>query len=112
MTSHLKRKMNDILIEEVNEGAMFEKDMLIPSRLPEFKGTMKVHQVVWDHSRPNVLAMRKLSCGVKDCAITSTECQHGNHIGFYHPNPDQTKDNDETRSIKILSNSLSCRNGL
>lgn len=84
LMEQLKKNVKGVIIEEVEEGGILEKDMLIPSNLPDFPGTMKVHQVVWDKTWSHNLAMRGLSCAIDDCATSSVECTHEKHLGFYN----------------------------
>ncbi|CAI6359153.1 unnamed protein product [Macrosiphum euphorbiae] len=53
------RKVQIILVYEHDIQSM--KDIL-PSEIPSFKGTFKVHEVVFIKEFPNKLVMRKLSC--------------------------------------------------
>ncbi|CAG5053192.1 unnamed protein product [Parnassius apollo] len=62
LISHLKIKCPGVSIEEVVESGVLEKELLIPSDLKEFRGTMAVHQAIWSCNNPEVLAMRRLSC--------------------------------------------------
>ncbi|CAH0577992.1 unnamed protein product [Chrysodeixis includens] len=40
---------------------------------------MKVHQVIWNSSKPN-------SCNAQQCMYQATKCEHGRHHGFYSLN--------------------------
>jgi len=53
------RKVEIILVYEHDIQSM---KSIIPSEIPSFKGTFKVHQVVFMKEFPNKLVMRKLSC--------------------------------------------------
>lgn len=100
LASHLEKNVPGVLLKVVEESGIFEKDLLIPSDLKEFRGTMSVHQVVWRSSDSHKLSMRRLSCGLDSCLHQSSECPHGQHIGFY-----TLGDNLERRDIMNLNNS-------
>lgn len=72
--SYLKTNVSGIILEEVAESAILEKEMLIPLEIKEFQGTMKVHQVVWSANTKNVLAMRRLSCDLDYCSQEAVQC--------------------------------------
>lgn len=79
----LKSAAKNVIIEEVQESGMFEKELLIPT-LPDFRGSMKIHQILWDVAQQNRLTMRKLSCSLDGCFTSAVECEHGLHLGFYN----------------------------
>lgn len=81
--THLKINIQRVVIQEVHETGIYEKDLLIPRELPSFRGTMKVHQAVWHASKKNALSLRKLSCAIDNCATSSVICAHEQHIGTY-----------------------------
>lgn len=108
--AYLKTNVSGIILEEVAESAILEKDMLIPQDIKEFQGTMKVHQVIWSANTKNVLAMRRLSCDLGNCSQEAVQCPHGNHIGFYQidsdPNLNTSKKNMSRTSKKTSRPSL------
>ncbi|CAG4969881.1 unnamed protein product [Parnassius apollo] len=83
LISHLKIRCPGVSIEEIVESGILEKELLIPSDLKEFRGTMAVHQAIWSCNNPEVLAIRRLSCDMGICSEESVQCSHGQHIGFY-----------------------------
>ncbi|CAB3232077.1 unnamed protein product [Arctia plantaginis] len=72
-----------IITKTINDSGIYEKDLLIPSDLKQFAGTMKVHQAVWNANEPNQLSMRKMSCAEGECKNNSASCEHGHHVGLY-----------------------------
>lgn len=88
LMTFLKTRVQGVTIQEVFECGIYEKDLLIPNDLPSFKGTMKVHQAMWNANNKNLLALRKLSCALDSCATSSVQCIHGKHIGYYHVQED------------------------
>ncbi|KAL4721481.1 hypothetical protein ACJJTC_004993 [Scirpophaga incertulas] len=77
----LKKKLTNIIIKIITDDHILQKDPLLPSNLRPFKGTLQVHQAVWDHSKSSV-ALRKLSCTEHTCLTNATYCHHGKHLGF------------------------------
>lgn len=56
------------------------KGIILPPNIPGFKGTMKVHQIIWTADSMKTIALRKLSCfECQDCRIS---CIHDKHLGF------------------------------
>ncbi|CAH0727108.1 unnamed protein product, partial [Brenthis ino] len=84
LISHLQIQISEGMIMEVHESGILETELLIPSDLKEFRGTMRVHQTIWTCNNPKVLAMRHLSCNLEKCSEESNYCPHGQHIGFYN----------------------------
>lgn len=58
---------------------------VVPSSIPAFKGTMKVHQVVYHKESPDNLIMKSLSC------FSCFECEH-NSLGQHEIPGDQESD--------------------
>ncbi|CAH2098872.1 unnamed protein product [Euphydryas editha] len=83
LSEKLKANVKGVITDIVQEADILQKDLLIPKEIREYKGTMKVHQVVWSSSKPNILAMRKLSCNAQQCMYQAVECEHERHHGFY-----------------------------
>ncbi|KAL4709566.1 hypothetical protein ACJJTC_007297 [Scirpophaga incertulas] len=77
----LKKKLTNIIIKIITDDHILQKDPLLPSNFRPFKGTLQVHQAVWDHSKSSV-ALRKLSCTEHTCLTNATYCHHGKHLGF------------------------------
>ncbi|CAH0718060.1 unnamed protein product, partial [Brenthis ino] len=84
LISHLQIQISGGMIMEVHESGILETELLIPSDLKEFRGTMRVHQTIWTCNNPKVLAIRYLSCNLEKCSEESNYCPHGQHIGFYN----------------------------
>ncbi|KAF9412049.1 hypothetical protein HW555_009327, partial [Spodoptera exigua] len=97
------------------------EDKIIPPNIPGFKGTMKVHQIIWTADNKKTITLRSLSCfECQDCFIP---CQHNKHLGYLNsdyygetecegpidlqlsPIPNTSTSSTVTRSpkIKILS---------
>lgn len=38
------------------------EDKIIPPNIPDFKGTMKVHQIIWTADNKKTITLRSLSC--------------------------------------------------
>ncbi|CAG4910899.1 unnamed protein product [Colias eurytheme] len=81
----LKEHLNNVIIDTVSEYAIFEKDLLLPKNLQHFKGTQKVHQIVWNLNKKAMVALRILSCTESSCRILANRCPHGNHLSFHEP---------------------------
>ncbi|CAH0407914.1 unnamed protein product [Chilo suppressalis] len=57
----VKENVKNVEIRVVNEADIIEKEIMLPKDISPFKGTMSVHQVLWNiHS--DFLEFRKLSC--------------------------------------------------
>lgn len=66
-----------IKLDIVNDYQIFEKDLLIPfEKLKPLKGTIKVHQVLWQKDYPDLI-FREMSCFV----CLSADCYHVKFIG-------------------------------
>ncbi|KAL4705600.1 hypothetical protein ACJJTC_004477 [Scirpophaga incertulas] len=70
-------KIHNVQIEIVDEDEVAKERF--PKNIPTFKGTMKVHQVVWSFSQPYIIALRALSCFA--CNDNFAPCSHGKHLG-------------------------------
>ncbi|CAH2105374.1 unnamed protein product [Euphydryas editha] len=92
LSEKLKSNVKGVITDIVQEADILQKDLLIPKEIREYKGTMKVHQVVWSSSKPNILAMRKLSCNAQQCMYQAVECEHGRHHGFYSLNREKAEE--------------------
>ncbi|KAJ2953949.1 hypothetical protein O0L34_g1586 [Tuta absoluta] len=102
------RKNVGVTIERVEESGILEKEMLIPTSLPKFTGTMQIHQVVWERNRKDVLAMRRLGCLSDECATSSTECKHGLHKSYYNLNmPNEGQNTEATKNTSRKNMKLS-----
>ncbi|KAL4708816.1 hypothetical protein ACJJTC_011780 [Scirpophaga incertulas] len=71
------RNIHNVQIEIVDEDEVAKERF--PKNIPTFKGTMKVHQVVWSFSQPYIIALRALSCFA--CNDNFAPCSHGKHLG-------------------------------
>lgn len=72
------KNIPNVYFEMVTERDIKEK--IFPPNIPGFKGTMKVHQVIWTSDSNKTVALRRLSCfECKDCSIS---CIHNKHLGF------------------------------
>ncbi|KAJ2937753.1 hypothetical protein O0L34_g19150 [Tuta absoluta] len=95
---HLRKNVSNVILKVVEASAIFEKDLLIPAKLKEFRGSMSVHQVVWSSKNADTLAMRRLSCGLDDFSLDAVECPHGQHIGFFNLKEFNTKNVNQGRT--------------
>lgn len=84
--SVLKSNVPGVICEVIDESGIQQKDMLVPT-LRSFKGTMRVHQAVWDANDKYTVALRSVSCTSGECAATSIRCYHGKHVGFFCIDP-------------------------
>ncbi|XP_026735951.1 uncharacterized protein LOC113499619 isoform X1 [Trichoplusia ni] len=69
----VSENVKNVEIKVVEEHEIKEKELLLPKDISPFKGTMLVHQVVWN-SRSEFLEFRKLSCFLCIDKI----CEHDN----------------------------------
>lgn len=79
----LKSNVPGVISEVIDDSVIQQKDLLVPI-LRSFKGTMRVHQAVWDANDKYTVALRSLSCASGDYATSSVRCDHGKHVGFYY----------------------------
>lgn len=77
---YLKTSIKNIKIEVVNETMITEKSNHLPQKLPSLKGTLSVHQVLWNIFCGSELTARKFSCF--ECKAGTT-CEHGAHLDFF-----------------------------
>lgn len=89
--------MNDhienIVIKVVEEADVTEREKKIPKDLKSFKGTLTVHQVIWDIYE-KYTTMRSISCFLCNAGEV---CHHNKHLGFIEnkktvPDPSYLKD--------------------
>ncbi|KAL4709200.1 hypothetical protein ACJJTC_008128 [Scirpophaga incertulas] len=76
----LKEHLKNIKIVVVEETKISEKSNSLPKTLPAFKGTLDVHQVLWDLFCGPDLTIRKFSCFKCKAGCA---CEHGAHLGFF-----------------------------
>lgn len=62
---------------------ILEKDRLLPHTLLPFKGTQKVHQIVWCNNKSESVVLRNLSGIEKSCLTEVGFSNHGKHLGFH-----------------------------
>ncbi|KAG6451047.1 hypothetical protein O3G_MSEX006925 [Manduca sexta] len=91
-------------IEVVKDIFITAKLKSIPLILPSFKGTLDVHQVLWDIFSGPDLTFRKFCCF--SCGA-HVECEHGAHLGF-HKVPDIT----ESAELTMLAATKSMRDNI
>ncbi|XP_046972969.1 uncharacterized protein LOC124539689 [Vanessa cardui] len=68
----------NVTVIAVNETDVRMREQKIPSKLDTFKGTLKVHQVLWQ-LHCDRLTLRSSSCFKCTCGQI---CDHGKHLGF------------------------------
>ncbi|KAL4706698.1 hypothetical protein ACJJTC_014453 [Scirpophaga incertulas] len=66
------------VVKAVEEADVVEREKKIPKDLKTFKGTLSVHQVIWDKYH-KWTTMRSISCFLCDAGEI---CHHGKHLGF------------------------------
>ncbi|KAL4716252.1 hypothetical protein ACJJTC_004746 [Scirpophaga incertulas] len=69
----VRENVKNVDIRAIEEHEILEKDVLLPKDISPFKGTMSVHQVIWN-KKSEFIEFRKLSCF--DCV--NKICDHGN----------------------------------
>ena len=62
LVSELTEACKGINIISINDQSFKEMDTFIPDNVQSFKGTLQVHQLVWHHTDPNIVHVRRLSC--------------------------------------------------
>ncbi|KAL4711454.1 hypothetical protein ACJJTC_005578 [Scirpophaga incertulas] len=68
----VRENVKNVDIRAIEEHEILEKDVLLPKDISPFKGTMSVHQVIWN-KKSEFIEFRKLSCF--DCV--NKICDHG-----------------------------------
>ncbi|CAB3232771.1 unnamed protein product [Arctia plantaginis] len=74
-----QQNIPNIKIEVVSDTFIIAKSNSLPLCLPTFKGTLDVHQVLWDIFCGQNLTFRKFSCFICEANV---QCEHGAHLGF------------------------------
>lgn len=74
----VRENIKNVEIRVVEEHEIREKEILLPKNIASFKGTMLVHQVLWN-SESEFLEFRKLSC--YECV--GTICKHDKHMQLH-----------------------------
>ncbi|KAJ2944203.1 hypothetical protein O0L34_g18180 [Tuta absoluta] len=77
ITSRIENEQLNIVVKTVDEKDIVLRTDMLPDNLKPFKGTLSVHQVVWESPVSN-LSLRKMSCF--ECSASQT-CVHGQHLG-------------------------------
>lgn len=97
--------IKNVEIRVVEEHEIREKEIHLPKNIAPFKGTMLVHQVLWN-SESEFLEFRKLSC--YECV--DTICKHDKHMQLHKiyrsaidSEVGNVKINSPNKKIKILS---------
>lgn len=102
----IKENVENIIIINVTENAVKEKENLIPKNLKPFRGTLSVHQVLWDVFSTK-LTLRKVSCFF--CNIDE-RCVHGKHLGFYDISQNVKKNYYSSENVVTLDETAPKRN--
>lgn len=92
--NQIENEQLNIIVEKVEEEDIVAKSNSIPKSLKPFKGTLLVHQVLWDKSNKTRITLRKMSC--TECSFLDI-CMHGKHLAYYVINPPQLQ------KVRILS---------
>ncbi|XP_022824557.1 uncharacterized protein LOC111355065 [Spodoptera litura] len=74
----VRENVKNVEIRVVEEHEIREKEIHLPKNIAPFKGTMLVHQVLWN-SDSEFLEFRKLSC--YECVVTI--CKHDKHMQLH-----------------------------
>ncbi|CAH2101591.1 unnamed protein product [Euphydryas editha] len=74
----VRENIKNVEIRVVEEHEIREKEIHLPKNIAPFKGTMLVHQVLWN-SESEYLEFRKFSC--YECV--DTICKHDKHIQLH-----------------------------
>ena len=102
----IKENVENIIIINVTENAIKEKENLIPKNLKPFRGTLSVHQVLWDLFSTKI-TLRKVSCFF--CNIDE-RCVHGKHLGFYEILQNVKNDDYSSENVVTLAETAPKRN--
>ena len=74
----MESRLENIIIKKVSEEDIIQRERLIPEQLKPFRGTLSVHQVLWDMFKPKI-TLRNMSCFLCDAGGI---CSHGKHLGY------------------------------
>ncbi|CAH0404768.1 unnamed protein product [Chilo suppressalis] len=74
----IESRLENVIIKKVSEEEIIQREKLIPEQLKPFRGTLSVHQVLWDLFTPKI-TMRSMSCFLCDVGEI---CNHGKHLGY------------------------------
>lgn len=74
----LQKNVENVVVIPITEKEIKDKEKMIPNNLTTFKGTLGVHQVLWQKDI-DTLTFRNASCFSCDVNIV---CTHGRHLGF------------------------------
>ncbi|CAG4942376.1 unnamed protein product [Parnassius apollo] len=87
----MESRLENIIIKRVSEEDIIQREILIPEQLKPFRGTLSVHQVLWDIFKPKI-TMRNMSCFSYDAGEI---CSHGKHFDYIN-NMSATNQNDDS----------------
>lgn len=62
LVKELREACKGITIFSVDDPSISEIDKYIPHTIAAFKGTLKIHEIVWRSTYPSELFVRRLSC--------------------------------------------------
>lgn len=74
----IREKVQSIEVTVISEEDINRKKF--PAHVPSFRGTIKVHQVIWSSELPYSVALRSLSCFI--CLNSYLPCEHQRHMGM------------------------------
>ncbi|CAH0713855.1 unnamed protein product, partial [Brenthis ino] len=96
----ISSRIDNVIIKRVTEEEIIQKKRLIPEKLKPFRGTLSVHQVLWDKFIPRI-TMRNASCFL--CNVGDV-CAHGKHLGYINSMPVIQNDNENIDFVIPLAN--------
>nr|XP_037875642.1 uncharacterized protein LOC119630403 [Bombyx mori] len=95
----IKDNVESVVIKIVNEETIKQKENLLPKNLKPFRGTLSIHQVLWDILSER-LTLRTVSCFLCDI---DEQCIHGKHLGFYEFNVAMGSNDNEFENENIVT---------
>lgn len=95
----IKDNVESVVIKIVNEETIKQKENLLPKNLKPFRGTLSIHQVLWDILSER-LTLRTVSCFLCDI---DEQCIHGKHLGFYEFNVAIGSNDNESENENIVT---------
>lgn len=96
----MESRLENIIIQRVSEQDIIQRERLIPEQLKPFRGTLSVHQVLWDAFRPKI-TMRNMSCFLCDAGEI---CSHGKHLGYINNKSFRNQNDDLDSCVTPLAN--------
>ncbi|CAG5042005.1 unnamed protein product [Parnassius apollo] len=96
----MESRLGNIIIKRVSEEDVIERERLIPEQLKQFRGSLSVHQVLWNMFKPKI-TVRNTGCFLCDAGEI---CSHAKHVGYINNMSATNQEDDFDSCVVTLAN--------